>query len=87
MMEEKIIKPIHDEKVDLILKGLTEGRTREDLAEELNYKTYKSLDVFMRRRNWRWRSQSQIYEPEVPKATFEENLNKVRTTGTVVGRI
>ena len=41
----------------------------------------------MRRRNWRWRSQSQIYEPEVPKATFEENLNKVRTTGTAVGRV
>lgn len=86
-MGEAVKKPIYDDKVDLILKGLTEGKSREELAEELGYKNYKSLDMYMRRKNWSWNPRTQNYEAEVPKPTFEDRLNQVKTIGTKVGRV
>lgn len=86
-MVESLIKPIHDNKVDAILKGLTEGKTREELATELKYKNYKGLDIYMRRKNWRWNSKTVNYETVTPKLTFEDELNKVKITGTSIGKV
>ncbi|AWI03126.1 hypothetical protein [Clostridium drakei] len=86
-MGEAVKKAMYDDKVELILKGLTEGKSREELAEELEYKNYKSLDMYMRRKNWRWNQRTENYEEQVTKATFEDRLDQVRTIGTKAGRV
>ncbi|AWI03114.1 hypothetical protein [Clostridium drakei] len=86
-MGEALKKAGYDDKVELILKGLTEGKSREGLAKEFGYKNYKGLDMYMRRKNWRWNSRTENYEEEAPKATFQDNLNQVKTIGTKVGRV
>lgn len=44
-----------------ILKRLMEGISREELAEELGHKSYRTLDMYMRRRGYRWEGVKQIY--------------------------
>lgn len=56
-------KPIYDDRVNEILRGLTEGKTRDELAEELGHKNYKTLDIYMRRKNFTWDRDKQTYVP------------------------
>lgn len=56
-------KPIYDDRVNEILRGLTEGKTRDELAEELGHKNYKTLDIYMRRKNFTWDRDRQTYVP------------------------
>lgn len=44
-----------------ILKRLMEGLSREELALELEHKSYRTLDMYMRRRGYRWDSNKHIY--------------------------
>lgn len=44
-----------------ILKNLMEGKSREDIALELNHKNYRTLDMYMRRRGYFWDSVRQTY--------------------------
>jgi hypothetical protein len=60
-------KPIYDERVKEILRGLAEGKTRDQLADEFDQKNYRSLDMYMRRRNFKWDSRDQTYDPSVVK--------------------
>lgn len=64
------ILPKLDEKVETILKGLAEGKTREQIAAEFGNSNWKSVDMYMRRRDYTWDSQKQtyVYELEVEKA-------------------
>ncbi|RNB90204.1 hypothetical protein EDM59_01805 [Brevibacillus nitrificans] len=55
--------PVYDDRVKEILHGLTEGKTREELAERYEYSDYRSLDMYMRRRNFTWDRQRQNYVP------------------------
>ncbi|MCM3081924.1 hypothetical protein [Brevibacillus invocatus] len=55
--------PVYDERVNEILRGLTEGKTREELAERYEYSDYRSLDMYMRRRNFTWDRQRLNYVP------------------------
>ena len=57
--------PKYDEKVKKILRGLAEGKSREELAEEEGNTNWKSIDMYMRRRNFTWDSQQQTYVPRV----------------------
>ncbi len=52
-----VVPPEEDKRVQLILTELTKGKTRDELAEELEYSTYKSLGVYMRRKGYRFNSQ------------------------------
>lgn len=47
-----------------ILRGLAEGKSRDELAAEFGYKNYKSLDIYMRRKNFIWDRVKQTYVPE-----------------------
>lgn len=60
-------KPIYDEKVQWILSSLAQGKTREKIALEEGNKNWKSVDMFMRRRNFQWDSHKQTYVPKIPK--------------------
>lgn len=55
-------KPIYNDKVNKIIEML-KFKTRDEVAEEFNYKTYKSLDIYMRRKNFRYDSKEGQYYP------------------------
>lgn len=58
-----------EEKIDyddkFILKSLLSGKSREEIALELNHKSYRTLDMYMRRRGYAWNSERQIYIKKV----------------------
>ncbi|MFM1651240.1 hypothetical protein ACI7RC_03945 [Brevibacillus sp. B_LB10_24] len=56
-------KPIYDDRVNDILRGLVDGLTREELAERMGYKNYKTLDIYMRRKNFKWDREKLTYVP------------------------
>ena len=45
---------VYDDKVNLILDELESGKSRAKLAEEMGYSTWKSLDMYMRRRGFKF---------------------------------
>lgn len=57
-------KPVYDERVNAVLRGLAEGKSRDELAMEFGHKNYKSLDIYMRRKNFTWDRVKQTYVPE-----------------------
>lgn len=84
MKEVQRTEPVYDEKVKKILAGLAKGKTREKLARELGYKSYKSLDIYIRRRHFRWDAHEKTYVPissgislpvrETPPISTQEGL-------------
>lgn len=63
-MGSEIRRAIYDEKVRQIIAQLKNGKTREKLAEEMGYNTYKSIDMYMRRKNFKWDSRKKNYVPD-----------------------
>ena len=62
-----------DEKLRILLDSFEAGETRESLAAKLGYQSVKSLDSFLRRRDYVWDRHHQKYVPKpVPPATSEE---------------
>lgn len=55
-------EPKYNTKVRKII-DLLKFKTRHEVAKEMNYKTYKSLDMFMRRRNFHFDPKQQQYIP------------------------
>ncbi|MGG4498589.1 hypothetical protein [Brevibacillus reuszeri] len=64
-------EPIYDERVMEIQRGITEGKTRDQLAQEFGYKNYKTLDIYMRRKNFSWDRNKQTYIPMQTKRKME----------------
>jgi len=62
-MAENTQKPIYDDKVKAILAELTGGKTREEIAREMGYKGVRSLDMYIRRRHFRWDKHRGTYVP------------------------
>ncbi|EZH66284.1 hypothetical protein DH09_10125 [Bacillaceae bacterium JMAK1] len=56
-----------DDRVEEVLTGLSAGKTREQLAIEFGHKNYKALDIYMRRKGYRWIKEEGIYELEMEK--------------------
>ncbi len=56
------MEPIYDEKVKQIIEML-KFKTRDEVAAELKYKSWKSLDMYMRRKNFAFDSQQGQYFP------------------------
>lgn len=70
----------YDEK--FILKRLMEGKIRDEIADELNHKNYRTIDMYMRRRGYIWNADKQIYTNK-PNSKIEidqcsPNLGKVQ---------
>ncbi len=47
-----------------IIDKLKQGKSREEISIDYDYSTWKSLDIFMRRRGYIWRGDKNIYELE-----------------------
>jgi len=65
-------EPIYDEKVKNVIRLLTEGITKEEIAKQLGYSTYRSLDVYLNRKNFQWDSHSKNY---IPKSNRLEGIS------------
>lgn len=61
--KKKENKPIYDEKVKTTIRALTEGKSLEDIAVSMGYGNTKSLDIYMRRKNFRYNRAKENYEP------------------------
>ena len=57
----------YNSKVRKIIEML-KFQTRDEVSDELGYKTYKSLDMYMRRRNFRFDAEEGQYVPQNNKA-------------------
>ena len=66
------MEPIYDAKVNKIIEML-KYKTRDEIATELEYKSYKSLDMYMRRKNFVFDSETCRY---IPKQTKAEKMKK-----------
>jgi len=64
-------QPIYDEKVNYILTALKNGKSREEIADDLNYSSYKSMDMYIRRKNFLWDADRGTYVPKVDDPGFE----------------
>jgi len=49
------------EKIQHVLKGLQARMDRDEIARELGYKHYRSLDMFMRRQGYTWDRWNNVY--------------------------
>ena len=71
MGEEEEKEAVYDEKVERTLAELGAGKSREQLADEMGYSSYKSLDKYMRRRNFAYDSGLGNYVPKKQKELRE----------------
>ena len=60
-----------NEKVEFIQRYLQKGRTREELGVILGYKSWRSLDILMRRHGMKWDSKKNSYYRE--EEALDEN--------------
>lgn len=77
--------PVKLKKTQDILTRLQQGQTREDIAEAYGNDTWKSVDMYMRRRGYRWENDTYVLQSEEPSQ--EEALQAVRHTVTKAAQI
>lgn len=80
---EQAAKPIYDDKVNEYLRALAEGRTREEIAASEGNNSWKSVDMYMRRRNFQWDSHRQTYAPRATETT-EWQATDSSKAGTII---
>lgn len=68
-------KPIYDERVNYILRSLAAGVTREELAKEFKHNDYRTLDMYMRRRNFKWDREKKTYVPKETRISHMKDEN------------
>ncbi|GAQ25686.1 hypothetical protein [Tepidanaerobacter syntrophicus] len=67
-------KPIYDTRVRKIIE-LLKFMTRDEAAQKLGYKNYRSLDMYMRRKNFKYDSESGQY---VPNENIADKLKRTQ---------
>ena len=78
-------QPVYDEKVNYILTALKNGKSREEIADDLNYSSHKSMDMYIRRRNFRWDGKRGNYVPKFGDHEFEnQNLSSVSSKAGLI---
>lgn len=70
-MEDKENGPIYDDRVVATIEGLKLGKDRDELAKSFGLKHFKSLDIYMRRRGFRYENDNYI-----PETTTIEKLEE-----------
>src|SRR5690606_17245473 len=68
-------KPIYDERVNYILRSLAAGVTREELAKEFKHNDYRTRDMYMRRRNFKWEREKKNYVPKETRISHMKDEN------------
>lgn len=83
MSTQLIEQPVYDERVHEILRGLAMGETREALAKKAGNSNWKSIDMYMRRREFIWNADQQTYIPRVAPVEHETEIDSSKA-GNVV---
>ncbi|AKA70864.1 hypothetical protein [Clostridium scatologenes] len=79
-------EPIYDDKVNEVLRLLTEGIDRENIAKRMGYTNYKSLDMYVRRKNFHWDSEKQNYVPiaiRYDNSTIQESVSTSKASQVI----
>jgi len=61
MQEDYMKQEKSHDKVELIQNALMAGKSREEAAKEFGYKSWKSLDIYMRRQGLKWDARRNTY--------------------------
>ncbi len=86
-MQKNENEPIYDDKVKNVIRLLTEGINREEIASQMGYSTFKSIDMYFRRRNFHWDSDKQNYEPShnsFEDVSFEDSIAATSKVAQVI---
>lgn len=76
MANADALQPIYEDKVKKILQLLGDGLSREEVAEQFQYATYRSMDSYMSRKNFVWDKKKGTYIPaDARKASLETIVN------------
>ena len=76
MANAEALQPIYEDKVKKILQLLGDGLSREEVAEQFQYATYRSMDSYMSRKNFVWDKKKGTYIPaDARKASLETIVN------------
>jgi hypothetical protein len=76
LAKEEVLQSIYDDKVKKILELLGEGFSREEVAEQFRYSTYRSMDGYMSRKNFVWDKYKGTYVPaDAIKASLDVLVN------------
>lgn len=76
MMETGLIQ---DEKTKEIQRRLQAGETRDEIAQSMDYSTYKSMDMYMRRKGFRWDSDRGNYIHEESRIGKDDIVEEIHT--------
>lgn len=80
---EQAATPIYDDKVNEYLRALAEGKTREEIASAEGNNSWKSVDMYMRRRNFQWDSHRQTYVPRTTETAEWQAIDSSKA-GTII---
>lgn len=69
-------KSNYKNRIEAILDYLKDGKSREDIALSFNLSSWKSVDMFMRRKGYLWNGSANIY--------YKEVINKITTNNSRV---
>ncbi|VDG98619.1 Uncharacterised protein [Lysinibacillus sphaericus] len=70
------VSPKQNERVHFIIKKLAGGMSRDELAEEMKHSNYKSLDMYMRRKGYRYDSHVKNYVPQIEDQVISVSTSK-----------
>ncbi len=74
-------EPIYANKVKMIIAELAEGKSKEEVAENAGYGSFKALSNYMRRKNFSWVGIDNKFIPKVEKNTpRKKHLYAIDTT-------
>ncbi|WP_433744934.1 hypothetical protein [Falsibacillus pallidus] len=71
-------KPIYDERVEEILQGMANGKTREEFAKEYGHKSIHGINKYMKSRNFAWDTMKKQFIPAFSRlegVNFDELLD------------
>jgi len=79
-------EPIYEINVKRVITELAEGKSKEEVAENLGYGSFKALSNYMRRKNFSWVGKDNKFIPTVEKNAPSKNVS-LAIDNTKVGKI
>jgi len=75
MAVAEVKAPVYDNRVQEIIRSLTEGKSREEIAKHYDYSTWRSADMYMRRKGFTFDPAVQNYVPHVTEVKLKNILS------------
>lgn len=81
------MKNSYDEKTSTILQMIEEGKTREEIAEYYGNSTWKSVDMYMRRRGFSWENERYVEEQVIELTSVQQDVVSTLTQAAQIVRM